>query len=81
VEQVTVDLRAIDGRRQKRKRNGRRVAGLAREPARGNLVFEVDAAPVEARWRPGFQTTPFEVAGLDRLCERTRRRLTTFVQA
>src|SRR5881296_3838534 len=71
---VTVDLRPIDRRRQKRKRNRRPVAGLAHESPLGDVAFEVDAVPVQARWRTGFQTTPLEVVGFDRLRERAGRR-------
>ena len=75
MKEMAIDLRAIDGRREKRERNRRIVAALDGKDAAGDLTLEIDAVAIEARRRACFQPAPFEAACLQRFRQLPRRRL------
>src|SRR5450759_1340968 len=73
VEEVAINLRAIDWRREKRERHGRRVAALGRECSGPHLAIEIDAVAIETRRRAGLQSAPLEAARLERFGQLARR--------
>src|SRR4051794_32043815 len=74
MEQVAVDLSAIDRRRSERERNWRLVAALSNKTSVRDLRVEVDRVAVQPRRRAGLQASPLEGERLERLRQRTRRR-------
>ena len=74
VQQMTIDLRAIDAVGQERERNRRDVAAFANKRAALNLSVEIDAVAIESRRRAGLQPAPLEAERLQRLGELVRRR-------
>src|SRR5258708_15249587 len=76
VNQMAVDLRTIDRRRQKRERDRGNVAAFYLEPSVPHVAIEIDAVAIEPRRRARLQAAPFETERLQRICELARGRLT-----
>src|ERR1043165_1791692 len=74
MEQVAIDLWAVDRRRDERKRYRWLIAGFASESAVGHLPIEINARAIQSGRRAGLQPAPFEGERLDRFGEHARRR-------
>src|SRR5439155_11767193 len=73
VNQIAVDLRAINRAGQKRERRWRNIAALDEERSVFDSGGEIDAAAIEARRRARLEPPPLEPEGLQRLREFTGR--------
>src|SRR2546425_11969456 len=76
MQQVAVDLRALNTRSQERKCDRRIIPACKREYAALDLAIEIDAIAVETRRRAGFESSPLEAARLQRFRQLARRRFT-----
>src|SRR5262249_49520016 len=67
VEKMALDLRTMDGCREKRKRHRGIVAALHLESTQPDLTIEIDAVAKEPRGRAGLEPSPLESKLLERL--------------